>query len=173
MAFPLHARIRSLARRACLTGLCCVGLLGNSAFAGTGLPEFTQPAWKDLGAGQQAILAPLAKEWDAMEPFRRKKWLGIAARYESLSPDEQARLQDRMHEWAMLAPEERKLAREKYKKLKNVKPEQRESLRQNWEDYKSLPAEEKQRLKDKAVRRPPVSTIPPPATAPGLKRAKP
>ena len=173
MDLPLHTRIRTLARRGCLAWICCISLLSSAALAGAGLPELTQPAWRELSARQQATLAPLAKEWNAMEPFRRKKWLGVAARYESLSPDEQARLRDRMHEWASLAPEERKQAREKYKKLKNVKPQQRESLRQNWEDYRALPDKEKQRLKEKAVRRPPVSTIPPPTTAPGLKRAKP
>lgn len=97
-----------------------------------------------------------------MEPYRQKKWLGIAERYGSMTPDEQSRVQRRMQDWAKLSPEERRQAREKYKSLKKVDPEQRESLRQNWEDYKALPEDEKKRLKDAAVRKPPISNLPPP-----------
>lgn len=136
--------------------LCCLPL------AGAAVPDLAQPDWKQLSAQQREILSPLAGEWDAMESFRRKKWLGIAERYASMSPEEQERVQRRMRDWAKLAPEERKQAREKYKTLQKVSPEQRESLRQNWEDYKALPEEEKKRLKAEAVRRPPVSTLPPP-----------
>lgn len=133
------------------------------------VPELGQPAWVQLTQSQRQILAPLAAEWDGMEAFRRKQWLGIADRYHALSPDEQQRVRQRMREWARLAPEERRQAREKYKTLQKVQPEQREMLRQNWEDYKALPDEERKRLQNEAVRRPPVSTIPPASSPPKVR----
>ena len=83
------------------------------------VPPLPQPSWKQLSTEQQRILAPLSGEWDMMEGFRRKKWLGIAQRYQSLSPEEQARMQRRMTSWAKLTPEERKHARDRsFPKLK-------------------------------------------------------
>jgi hypothetical protein len=152
MAFPLRT-------------ICTLAFSLFCFSASAALPELGQPGWVQLTQQQRQILAPLAAEWDDMEAYRRKQWLGIADRYPSLPPAEQQRVQQRMRDWARLAPEERRQAREKYKTLKNVDPEQRESLRQNWEDYKALPEAERRRLQNEAVRRPPVSTMPP-ASAP-------
>lgn len=133
-----------------------------------GVPALAQPDWAQLSAGQRTVLAPLSNEWNTMESFRRKKWLGIAERYASLSGEEQMRVQRRMQDWAKLAPEERRLAREKFKTLQKVTPEMRESLRQNWEDYKALPEDEKARLKATTVMRAPVSIRPPPPPKPSV-----
>ncbi len=117
-------------------------------------PPLPQPSWAQLSTEQKSILAPLAGEWDSMDGFRRKKWLGIAQRYPSLSPDEQARMQRRMTDWAKLTPEERKRAREKYQSLQKAPPEKKEAVKQKWEEYKELPESEKSRLKAEAARKP-------------------
>lgn len=137
-------------------------------------PPLSQPSWVDLSAEQRRILAPLSGEWDSMEGFRRKKWLGIAQRYQSLSPEEQARMQRRMTDWAKLTPDERKRARDKYKSLQKSPPEKKEAVKLKWQEYKELPESEKARLKAEASRKPtprpsPSKTpIPPkPATTPG------
>lgn len=135
------------------------GPLSHAAIA----PPLPQPAWKELNAEQQRVLAPLSGEWDKMEGFRRKKWLGIAQRYPSLTPDEQARVQRRMTAWAKLTPEERKRARDQYKSLKTAPPEQKQVVKQKWEEYKELPESEKARLKAEAAKKP--APRPPPAKA--------
>jgi hypothetical protein len=146
-----------------LRTICALTLLWGAWINQAGaVASLDQPNWAKLNEQQRQALAPLKGEWDGMEPYRRKKWLGIADRYHAMSPDEQERVQRRMKDWAKLAPEERKQARDKYKTLQKVPADQRESLRQNWEDYKALPDEEKKRLQNQAVRRPPVSTLPPP-----------
>ena len=89
-----------------------------------------------------------------MDGFPRKKWLGIAQRYPSLSPDEQARMQRRMTEWAKLTPDERKHAREKYRSLQKASPEKKEAVKLKWKEYKELPESEKNRLKAEAARKP-------------------
>lgn len=143
-------------------------------------PPLPQPSWAQLNAEQKRVLAPLAGEWDTMDGFRRKKWLGIAQRYPSLSPDEQARIQRRMTEWAKLTPDERKRAREKYQSLQKAPPEKKEAVKLKWKEYKELPESEKTRLKAEAARKPtprpvpskpaiaakpPVSSVPPPVTS--------
>lgn len=131
------------------------------------VPPLPQPSWAELTGEQKRILAPLATEWDKMEGFRRKKWIGIAQRYSSLGTDEQARMQRRMTDWAKLTPDERKRAREQYKSLLKAPPEKKEAVKLKWQEYKELPESEKTRLKAEAARKP--TQRPPPskqATAP-------
>ena len=100
------------------------------------VPPLKQPAWVELTPEQKQILAPLAGEWDRLESFRQKKWLGIAQRYPTMNEKEQARIQRRMKEWVKLSPEERKAAREKYKNLQKAPPEHKEAVKQKWQEYK-------------------------------------
>lgn len=118
------------------------------------VPPLSQPSWTELNSEQKRILAPLATEWDKMDGFKRKKWLGIAQRYQSLSAEEQARMQRRMTDWAKLTPDERKRARDKYKSLQEAPPERKEAVKLKWEQYKELPESEKTRLKAEANQKP-------------------
>lgn len=136
----------------------CLALWGPAEQAYAVLPQLDQPRWAALTPEQKSILAPLAKEWDGLDAFRRKKWLGIAQRYPAMSPDEQAAMQRNMKQWAKLAPEERKAAREKYRTLKKVAPEERQAVRRKWEEYSALPQEERDRIKKEAPPRPPPKT---------------
>ena len=140
------------------------------------VPPLPQPSWKELNTEQQRILAPLSGEWDKMEGFRRKKWLGIAQRYNSLAPDEQARMQNRMKAWAKLTPDERKRARDQFLSLQKAPPERKEAVKQKWEAYKELPEAEKARLKADAGHKPtprPAPSKPPMANSAAAKPAKP
>lgn len=112
-----------------------------------------QPAWSELDANQQRILAPLAARWNGMDNFRRKKWLAIAQRYPSMGQEEQIRTQHHMAEWVKLTPEERKLAREKYKSIQRASPEKKAGIKQKWQEYQGLPENEKLRLKTEAARK--------------------
>ncbi len=110
-------------------------------------PDLWQPSWAELSPAQQRVLAPLASEWDGLTAFRKKKWLGIAKRYPSMKPAQQARIQRRMQDWVSLTPEERSLARTQFKNLKKAVPDRKEvAIREKWEQYQELPDEEKLRL---------------------------
>ncbi len=115
------------------------------------VPELRQPAWADLSLEQKQILSPLSRDWDKMEAFRKKKWLGIAKRYPTMKPQEQARVQRRMQDWVSLTPEQRTRARTQYKSLKTAPIEHKEAIRKKWDLYKELPDEEKKRLAEKAA----------------------
>lgn len=144
-----------MARSGPITAIAAVVfLLALNTPAQAVVPELRQPVWAELTAEQKQTLAPLAQDWDKMEGYRRKKWLGIAKRYPTMAPDEQARLQRRMKDWAALTPEQRKKAREQYKVLQKAPPEQREVVKQKWQEYKELPEDEKKRLAEKAARKP-------------------
>lgn len=125
-----------------------------------------QPSWSLLSTEQKIILAPLAKEWDNMEYVRRKKWLGIADRFHRLSPEEQARVQQRMREWARLTPEQRARVRDSYKEFNQLPAEKKQAVKQKWETYSNLPAEERPKLKQstKPADATPADSSPPPAT---------
>jgi len=140
-----------MAKRRFIAGLiACLALSGplqasppTTAILGT--PP--QPNWSLLSTQQKIILAPLAGEWDQMENIRRKKWLGIADRFSTMSPEEKARIQQRMHEWAALTPDKRAKIRDSYKEFSQLPPEKRLAVKQKWETYSGLPDEEKQRVR--------------------------
>lgn len=115
-------------------------------------PSLRQPNWQELSPQQKQTLAPLGPEWDQMDDARRKKWVGIAARYPHLTPEEQARIQNQMREWAKLSPQQRKAVREKYKAMRKA-PADKRSTRELWERYQELPEEERQRLQQEAKAR--------------------
>lgn len=150
-------------------GLWLIAQFCNAAIT----PPLPQPSWKELSGEQQRILAPLSGEWDQMEGFRRKKWLGIAQRYQSLSPDEQARMQRRMTSWAKLTPEERKRARDRYLSLQKASPEMKEAVKMKWQEYKELPEADKARLKTEAASRPTPRPAPSKPMSPATASAKP
>lgn len=141
--------------RASLTIVAVIALaLALTVPAGAVVPPLKQPKWSELSPQQREILAPLSVEWDKLESFRKKKWLGITQRYPSLSPKEQQRVQRRMQAWVKLTPEERKQAREQYKNLQKTPPAQRQTIKQKWQEYEGLPDAEKERLKESAKRKP-------------------
>lgn len=92
-----------------------------------------RPLWSELSPKQQAVLAPLAAEWETLDTTRRKKWVTIANRYPKMTTDEQQRLQSRMQDWASLTPAQRRVARENYQQLKELPRSQRGELRQKWQ----------------------------------------
>ena len=106
-----------------------------------------QPAWKQLSVDQRRILAPLSTDWDQMEHFRRKKWLGIAARYPKMDPEAQQRIQKRMQRWAAMSPQQRAKVRSDYKAFSQLPPEKKAVIQKKWRTYSKLPEEEKARLK--------------------------
>ena len=159
-----------MALRALAAGL--ILLLALASPAGAVVPELRSPKWSELSAEQQRILAPLQASWEEMDFARKKKWLGIAARYPSMKPEEQARMQQRMRDWAALTPKQRSQARKQYKNLKAAPPEKKQAIREKWEQYEELPEEEKARLSKKAAKpKPPAAFIqldppPPPPLVP-------
>lgn len=128
-----------------------------------------QPGWSLLSTQQKIILAPLANDWDSMENIRRKKWLGIAERFPKMTPDEQAKVQKRMQEWAALTPAQRAKARDSYKEFNQLSPEKKQALKQKWETYSNLSSEEKQQVKQTGKLPVPQgqNTASEPATTPG------
>lgn len=107
-----------------------------------------QPGWTQLSPGQKEILAPLARDWDAMESLRKKQWLGIAERYPNMKPNEQLRVQARMQEWVRMTPEQRAKVRDTYKDFSQLPAEQKKAVKEKWNAYRSLSPEEQQRLRE-------------------------
>ena len=91
-------------------------------------------------------LAPLAPEWDRMEGARKRRWIEVSARFASMAPAEQQRVQERMRQWMKLTPQQRELARENFSKTNKLAQGDKAA---NWENYKQLSAEEKRKLASK------------------------
>lgn len=106
------------------------------------------PKWSDIPPAQQQVLAPLKDDWVNIEGPRRTKWLEIAKRYSSMTPEQQSRIQTRMKQWASMSAEERAQVRERYKKLKEMPPEKRDEVIRKWKEYESLTDDEKDSLRN-------------------------
>ena len=104
------------------------------------------PAWSELAADQQEILAPLSGTWDDLDNVRRRKWLAIAKRYPLMKPEEQARAKRRMEAWATLSPEQRQEARKGFQRIEKLPAEKKQTLRESWEKYQQLPEEKRREL---------------------------
>ena len=94
------------------------------------------PSWAQLTPEQQKILEPIQGEWSKLDAPRKQKWIGITQRYPKMGPEEQARLQKRMQEWATLTPEQRRAARDKYREFEQLPPQERQAIREKWDQYK-------------------------------------
>lgn len=118
-------------------------------------PQRTErgPLWHQLSAQQQQALAPLQRDWAQIDTARKAKWLEVAARFETMRPQERARVQERMADWARMSPAERGQARLQYQEVQQWSAQTRQ---ERWEAYQSLPADQRQALVD-AARQPPVS----------------
>lgn len=121
----------------------------------------TSPLWSELNPAQQHALMPLAAEWNRLEPIRKRKWLEIGNKFAMMKPDEQARLQGRMRDWAKLTPEQRRVARESFARTKKLNPDQKSA---QWQQYQQLPEEQKKKLATDAGRKKHVANLPSPNT---------
>jgi hypothetical protein len=118
----------------------------------------SDPTWAELSAQQKTILAPLASDWTSMGEIQRKKWVVITNRYAALKPDEQKRIQERMHDWAKLTPEQRMQARENMARAQKLHPDQKNA---HWQQYQQLSEEQKQALAASASKKKSVTNLPP------------
>ncbi|APD11317.1 hypothetical protein UC34_15140 [Pandoraea vervacti] len=148
-----------------------VGTLSTSASAASA-PAAALPspggAWAKLNAEQQEALAPLSQDWNRMSERQREKWIEIAKRFRTLSPDGRKRLHDRMADWVRLTPEQRQLARESYQNAKTLPPERKVQV---WQQYQQLTEEQKKRLAadDKKLSNRPNVVSAPPSGRSGVK----
>ena len=119
-------------------------------------PPFTSPParaeagvrWQSLTPAQRQALAPLEREWSAIDAPRKQKWLAIADRYPSLPPQERGRITERMNEWTQLTPAERGEMRLRYQEAQQVPAPARSA---KWQEYQNLPPDAKQQFAARAA----------------------
>lgn len=103
--------------------------------------------WSDLKPAQRSVLEPLERDWSGIDAPQKQKWLELSARFPGMSPDEQARVQTRMSEWAKLTPPERGQARMRFQEAKSLPATDRQA---RWDAYQALPPEQRQQLAARA-----------------------
>lgn len=104
------------------------------------ITPLVQPRWHDLNAAQRQVLAPFSKQWAELPLNEKRAWADLARRFPEMNPQDQARTQRRISEWASLTPEERKLARANYRLMQQVG---RDQLLTEWERYQSMTPEQR------------------------------
>lgn len=155
-----------------LAGIIFCSVLATTGWAATPSPSLIatppQPMWSELSVQQKIVLAPLSDDWDSLESYRQKKWLGIVARFSKIAPEEQHRIQEQMQEWGKLTPEERQLARENFKAANKLSTEDKQKFKKKWAEYVNLPDDEKEKFKQQSTSKPVPKPGRPAASAPPL-----
>lgn len=113
--------------------------------------EPSGPAWGTLTAAQKQALTPLQERWGGMAEAQKRRWLVLAQSFASLPDQEQAKLHERMAQWANLSAQQRSQARLNYAITNRLT---RSDKRAQWEAYQALSEEEKQRLAAHAAPKP-------------------
>jgi hypothetical protein len=103
-------------------------------------------AWRDLSPKQQELLTPVRSEWLGMSSNQKERWMKVGQKYEQESPENQAKMRERIFGWSKLTPTQKAQARENYQALKDKKRGERNS---SWNSYQTLEPEEKGKFKDK------------------------
>lgn len=145
------------ARRPLLAILACAALLGcaGEAVAQGAKPAPAAPAvredgvrWQSLTPAQREALAPLEHDWPTIDAPRKQKWLALAARFKTIPPEERARIQTRMAEWAKLTPAERTQARLRFEEARQMPAPDRSA---RWQEYQALSPEQRALLAARAA----------------------
>lgn len=151
-------RVRRLAQGVAF--VLVAALAAGAAQAKDRTPDLT---WLALDAAQREILAPLADEWDRLNPDSRRRWLGVAMRFPKMTPIGQKRVKTRIGKWAALTPQQRAEARARYKRMLQERKMKR--LQREWQRYLALSVEERKALATPAKRqRKAAKSSPAPAT---------
>ena len=104
--------------------------------------------WQALTPAQREALAPLERDWPGIDAPRKQKWIALAGRFNTLSPEERARINARMVEWAKLTPAERGQARLRFEEARQLPVPDRS---ERWRAYQALPPEQRQQLAARAA----------------------
>lgn len=109
------------------------------------------PPWSQLDAEQKRALQPLVERWALLSEIQKRRWLVLAQSFAALPEAEQAKLHNRMTEWASLSAQQRNQARLNFAAANKLAPDNK---RAQWEAYQALSDEEKRRLAAHAAPRP-------------------
>jgi hypothetical protein len=112
------------------------------------VPASEGTPWASLTSSQKSALKPLEREWGSIDAPRKVKWLEIANKFSTMPPAEQARVQNRMEDWAKMSPKERGQVRLNYKEAQQVPAQERKA---RWEAYQALPPDQQKQLAARAV----------------------
>jgi hypothetical protein len=104
--------------------------------------------WQNLTPAQREALAPLERDWATIDAQRKQKWIALAGRFKTLSPEERSRISARMVEWAKLTPAERGQARVRFEEARQVPAPDRSA---RWQAYQALPPDQREQFAARAA----------------------
>lgn len=109
------------------------------------------PGWQTLNTPQKLALYPLADRWALLSGLQKRRWLALSQGFGALPIEEQARLHDRMTEWASLSAQQRNQARLNFAVTHRLALEDKRS---QWDAYQALSEEDKRKLAARAASKP-------------------
>jgi hypothetical protein len=111
----------------------------------------------DKGAGRIDPPATLleSRTWQSENLISRKKGPSYESDegfYESLSPEDKARMKNRSKKWESLPPEKRRELERRMNQWKALPPEEKDLMRKRHQQWQELPPGERDRIREKLNR---------------------
>lgn len=104
---------------------------------------FSTLSWSELTPEQKISLKPLEGSWKDLSDGHKRKWISLSVNYAKMLPSDQAKLHERMLQWAALSRKDREQARLNFAETQKIPPQQKN---EHWQTYQALSPEEKQKL---------------------------
>jgi len=114
--------------------------------------------WAALSKEQKMALHPLATGWEKLSDVQKKKWITLSANFSKMTQADQAKLHERMVQWAALSPKQREHARLNFAEAQKITPQEKN---EKWQAYQALSPEDKQKLAKSAQPKPPRTALAP------------
>ena len=86
-------------------------------------------------------------EYDTLSPEEKARMDRRFREWESLPPEKRELLRRRMKRWKELSPDDRSLYERRFEQWQKLSPKEREQIRQRLEKWNGLPQEEKEKIR--------------------------
>ncbi len=105
------------------------------------------PAWGELSASQQKLLAGFKDRWDQLSESRRDNLARGAARWAALTPQQRELARQRLQQWRKMTPAQRQRLKQRFERFSRLPPEKRQRLRKRFEQFRKLPPAQRKALR--------------------------
>jgi hypothetical protein len=88
-----------------------------------------------------------SREYDTLSPEEKARMKRRFREWKSLPPEKQELLRRRMKRWKQLPPEDRSLYERRFEQWQRLSPEERKRIRERLKKWNGLPREEKEKIR--------------------------
>jgi hypothetical protein len=110
--------------------------------------KFRSPGWKTFERRYKKRVLITKRRSKGRSSQNNELWKRKGGEYDTLSPEEKARMDRRFREWKSLPPEKQELLRRRMRRWKELPPEDRSLYERRFDQWQRLSPEERERIRE-------------------------